>query len=71
MSAINIDDREASLSYIGRSGSYRIVSGLGYNYKNLQVNVVLNNKLWESGPQMFFDSNLGKIFTTLDLVYSF
>ncbi len=71
MSAINIDDREASLSYIGRSGSYRIVSGLGYNYKNLQVNVVLNNKIWESGPQIFFDSNLGKIFTTLDLVYTF
>ena len=62
---------ENRISEISGNAGYGITTGLGYNYKGLQLNVVLNDQLWSSGPQMLFDSNTGDIFTSLDIVYNF
>jgi len=61
---------EDSESHIGSSSGYGIATGLGYNYKDLQINVLLNNNIFNSGPQMIFDSNAGNIFASFDVVYS-
>lgn len=67
----NATTTEQSTSYISTNAGYGINTGLGYFYKGFQFNVVLNDQIWRSGPQMIFDSGNGNIFLAFDIVYNF
>lgn len=65
------DEIETKNSGIGRNGTYTFSSGLGIVYKNLKINLILNNEFWNSGPQMFFKDNAGNLAAAADVIFSF
>ena len=58
-------------SGVGKNGSYTITTGWGFTYRKLQIDIVLNDIFWSSGPQLVFDGSLGSIGTRADIVYNF
>ncbi|MDH5258511.1 MAG: hypothetical protein OEX07_10905 [Gammaproteobacteria bacterium] len=65
------DSNSQSTFDIATTGSYTFSSGVGFNYKNLQLDLNLNNTFWVRGPQFLFDSAAGQLGTSADLLYTF
>ncbi len=55
----------------GGNGSYAYTAGMGFNYGNLQLDILVNNNFWIMGPQMVFDARNGTIGVSADLLYTF
>ena len=53
------------------SGTYSVSTGFGMEYKNLQIDILLNRHFWNHGPQMIFDSQNGAIAASADVIYTF
>jgi len=70
-SGANSDDVDDLESGIGKNASYAFVSGYGMEYKNLKIDLTLNNNFWVSGPQMIFDSQFGTFGLSADVLYTF
>lgn len=67
----NSDTYEYSESGIGQGGYYIFSSGLGVELGNVQIDLVLNNDFWVSGPQMIFGSSSGTLGVFADVTYTF
>lgn len=65
------DEIEIKSSGIGQHGTYSFLSGLGIEYKNFNINLLINNKFWITGPQMLFNDNAGDFALASDIVYNF
>lgn len=72
-SAAGVSTGTSKDSGTGRNDSYSIITGWGMDYKNLKIDIVLNSRFWNSGPQMIFDSNNGTdtLGTRADIIYTF
>jgi len=62
---------ETKISGIGTNGSYAFASGLGIAYGNLNLDLVLNNTFWCTGPQMIFNTTYGSLGASADVSYYF
>ncbi|MFV2057249.1 MAG: hypothetical protein ACC707_12325 [Thiohalomonadales bacterium] len=58
-------------SGFGQRGNYAITTGWGFNYKKLQIDVILTDNFWSSGPQLIFDGSQGPLSARTDIRYSF
>ncbi len=67
----SVDEDEYVVSGIGTNGSYSFVSGLGFSYGNLNLDLTLNNTIWVAGPQMLFDTQVGYLGIAADVSYYF
>jgi len=56
---------------LGGNGIYNYKAGMGFNYGDLQLDILVNNNFWLMGPQMIFDARNGTIGICADLVYTF
>jgi len=66
------DDEDTTTDFVlGGNGSYTYNAGLGFNYGALQIDILVNNNLWITGPQMIFNDLYGTLGLCADLVYSF
>jgi len=70
-SETSVDEDEYVVSGIGSNGSYNFVSGLGFTYGNLNLDLILNNTFWCTGPQMIFNTTYGTLGASADLSYYF
>ena len=70
---VGTTDNEDKLSdfILGGNGVYNYNAGMGFNYGNLQLDILVNNNFWIMGPQMIFDANFGTLGVCADLVYTF
>jgi hypothetical protein len=64
-------EQEVSASAIGNGGSLYINSGLGFEIKNLKIDIMLNNNIWSNGPQMILNDTYGDISFQTDVTYTF
>lgn len=64
------DEFKEEESGIGKSGNYIFASGVGLNFGNLQIDVVLNSQFWVTGPQMIF-GNYPPLGIRADVIYQF
>ncbi len=65
------DENTTSDIILGANGSYTYNAGLGFNYGALKLDILLNNALWITGPQMIFNSAYGTLGICADLIYTF
>ncbi|MFH1851337.1 MAG: hypothetical protein ABIA75_03250 [Candidatus Neomarinimicrobiota bacterium] len=70
-SGTNVDEDEYVVSGIGSNGSYSFVSGLGFTYGNLNLDLILNNTFWCTGPQMIINTTYGTFCASADVSYYF
>jgi len=71
LSGTNPDIDETTLTSIGKSGSFSFNSGLGFYYKGLKIDLLLNNDFWTRGPQLLFDGTGGGLGVSADIAYVF
>ncbi|NQT25941.1 hypothetical protein HQ585_11335 [candidate division KSB1 bacterium] len=67
----NGDTYEYSESGIGQGGYYIFSSGIGVELGNVQIDLILNDDFWVSGPQMIFGSSWGTLGVFADVTYTF
>lgn len=65
------DEFETKISGIGTNGSYAFASGVGFTFGNLNLDLVINNTFWCTGPQMIFYGNGGTLAASADVSYYF
>lgn len=67
-----VDDEDSYSTFtLGGNGSYVYNAGMGFNYGNLQLDILLNNTFWITGPQMIFNDFYGTLGICADMVYTF
>jgi len=66
------DFDEQSTTQIGDKGYYSFRTGWGFQWGDFGLDIVLNRKIWESGPQLLFNTNNGnELASTADIYYNF
>lgn len=67
----NNDEDVYSKLTLAANGIYSYNAGMGFNYGDLQIDILVNNNFWIMGPQMMFDARNGTIGICADLIYTF
>ncbi|NQV42577.1 MAG: hypothetical protein HQ506_09500 [Candidatus Marinimicrobia bacterium] len=66
------DDEDTYSTFsLGGNGAYSYKAGMGFNYGDLQLDILVNNTFWITGPQMIFNDLYGTLGVCADLVYTF
>ncbi len=66
------DDEDTSSRFtLGGNGAYVYNAGMGFNYGQLQLDILVNNNFWITGPQMIFNDLYGTLGVCADLVYTY
>lgn len=71
VSGSNDDEDTYSTFTLGGNGVYTYNAGMGFNYGPLQLDILVNNNFWITGPQMIFNDLYGTLGLCADLVYTF
>ncbi|MCF7823164.1 MAG: hypothetical protein K9N35_03240 [Candidatus Marinimicrobia bacterium] len=70
-----VDDEDTQSSFVlGANGIYNYNAGMGFNYGDLKLDVLINNNFWLMGPQMLFSGDpavFGTFAICADIVYMF
>ena len=68
----SVDDEDTYSTFsLGGNGVYSYNAGMGFNYGTLQLDILINNTFWITGPQMIFNDLYGTLGVCADLVYTF
>ena len=68
----SVDDEDTYSTFsLGGNGVYSYNAGMGFNYGALQLDILINNTFWITGPQMIFNDLYGTLGVCADLVYTF
>ncbi|MBC8375577.1 MAG: hypothetical protein H8E26_05980 [FCB group bacterium] len=68
----SVDDEDTFSTFtLGGNGVYNYNAGMGFNYGDLQLDILINNTFWITGPQMIFNDLYGTLGVCADLVYTF
>ena len=68
----SVDDEDTYSTFsLGGNGAYSYNAGMGFNYGALQLDILINNTFWITGPQMIFNDLYGTLGVCADLVYTF
>ncbi|MCF7825595.1 MAG: hypothetical protein K9M55_00095 [Candidatus Marinimicrobia bacterium] len=68
----SVDDEDSYSTFsLGGNGVYNYTAGMGFNYGDLQLDILLNNTFWITGPQMIFNDLYGTLGICADLIYTF
>lgn len=65
------DSEEGNVLAIASNGSYTFGAGYGIAFKNLKIDLTLDNDIWVRGPQKIFDTQAGPIAASADVIYMF
>lgn len=68
----SVDDEDTYSTFtLGGNGAYNYKAGMGFHYGDLQLDILVNNSFWITGPQMIFNDLYGTLGVCADLVYTF